>query len=82
VVLYAEVFENIFQWSPLDLTRKEYLPPVLGSIVFFYGGWVFIVGAWREVKGLLPGMMTLVGFAISAAYLCRLNEFLIDSQLI
>jgi len=44
------------------------LPFALGSVVFFYGGWVFLAGAWRELKARLPGMMTLIGIAISAAY--------------
>lgn len=69
VVLYADVIEKIFKWSPPDFTGSEYLPLVLGSIVFFYGGWVFLAGAWREMRARLPGMMTLIGIAISAAYL-------------
>ena len=45
-----------------------YMPLVLGSVVFFYGGWVFLAGAVREIQDRLPGMMTLIGIAISAAY--------------
>lgn len=69
VVLYADVIEKTFAWSPPDFTGSEYVPLVLGSVVLFYGGWVFLAGAWREMKGRLPGMMTLIGIAISAAYL-------------
>lgn len=69
VVLYADVIEKIFKWSPPDFPGSDYLQLILGSIVFFYGGWVFLAGAWREIKGRLPGMMTLIGIAISAAYL-------------
>jgi len=69
VVLYADVIEKIFKWSPPDFSGSEYLSFALGSIVFFYGGWVFLAGAWREIRGRLPGMMTLIGIAISAAYL-------------
>lgn len=68
VVLYADVIEKIFKWSPPDFPGSAYMPLVFGSIVFFYGGWIFLVGAWREIKGRLPGMMTLIGIAISAAY--------------
>jgi Cu2+-exporting ATPase len=42
---------------------------VLGTAVFFYGGWVFIQGAWRELRDRLPGMMTLIALAISVAFL-------------
>lgn len=69
VVLYADVIEKIFKWSPPDFPGSEYLPLVFGSTVFFYGGWVFLTGAWREIQARLPGMMTLIGIAISAAYI-------------
>lgn len=69
VVLYADVIETIFKWSPPLFPGSEYLSFILGSVVFFYGGWVFLAGAWREIKGRLPGMMTLIAIAISAAYL-------------
>ncbi len=69
VVLYADVVEKIFRWSPPDFPGSEYLPFVFGSIVFFYGGSVFLTGAWREIRGKLPGMMTLIAIAIAAAYL-------------
>ncbi len=69
VVLYADVIEKIFKWSPPDFSGSEYLPIIFGSIVFFYGGWVFLAGAWREIQARLPGMMTLIGIAISAAYI-------------
>jgi len=72
VVLYADVVEKIFKWSPPDFPGSGYLPLVLGSIIFFYGGWIFLAGAWREIQARLPGMMTLIGIAISAAYLWSL----------
>lgn len=69
VVLYADVIEKIFKWSPSQFPGLAYMPLVFGSIVFFYGGWVFLAGAGREIKARLPGMMTLISIAISAAYL-------------
>ncbi|MEK7461749.1 MAG: copper-translocating P-type ATPase [Patescibacteria group bacterium] len=69
VVLYADVMKNIFNWSPPIFIGSEYLSLALGSTVFFYGGWVFLTGAWKEMKARLPGMMTLIGLAIVSAYL-------------
>ena len=69
VVLYADVFQKVFRWQAPDFLGSNYLPLVLGSIVFFYGGGVFLLGAYRELKARLPGMMMLIGIAISAAYL-------------
>src|SRR3989449_1120243 len=39
------------------------------SAVYFYGGWPFLTGLVAELRKRLPGMMTLVGLAISVAYL-------------
>src|SRR3989344_8301001 len=69
VVLYADVVEKIFKWSPPVFFGSDYMPLILGSIVFFYGGSVFLPGASRELQARLPGMMTLIGIAVSAAYI-------------
>src|SRR3989344_1400301 len=68
VALYADVLKTIFKWSLPEFPGLAYMPLVFGSIVFFYGGWGFLAGAVREIQGRLPGMMTLIGIAISAAY--------------
>ena len=47
---------------------SQYLLLVLASIVFFYGGWPFLKGWLQEMRIWKPGMMTLIGFAISVAY--------------
>jgi len=39
------------------------------SAVFWYGGWPFLKGLFKELKSLQPGMMTLVAVAITTAYL-------------
>jgi len=41
----------------------------LSSVVFFYGGWPFLKGLAGEISVKNPGMMTLIGFAISVAYI-------------
>jgi len=46
-----------------------YLLAALSSIIYFYGGIPFFKGLIAEVRGKLPGMMTLVAIAITAAYL-------------
>ncbi len=45
-----------------------YLPAVLGTIVFFYGGLVFVRGAAGELQSRQPGMMTLISLAIVVAF--------------
>lgn len=80
VVLYADVLKTIFKWSLPEFPGMEYMPLVLGSIVFFYGGWVFLSGAVREIQGKLPGMMTLIGIAISAAYIWSVYAVFADVE--
>ncbi|MQY74431.1 MAG: copper-translocating P-type ATPase [Clostridia bacterium] len=41
----------------------------LSTIIFFYGGWPFLKGLYNELKSKQPGMMTLIGLAISVAYI-------------
>ena len=41
----------------------------LSSAVFWYGGWPFLKGLFKELSSRTPGMMTLVAVAISTAYL-------------
>ena len=52
----------------LDVPAIEWIGPVFGSIIFFWGGWPFLEGAWREIKARQPGMMLLIGMAITVAY--------------
>jgi Cu2+-exporting ATPase len=45
-----------------------YLLFFFSSIIYFYGGWPFLKGFYGELKNKSPGMMTLIGLAISVAY--------------
>ena len=52
-----------------EFTGSQFLLAVLSSVAFFYGGWPFLKGWFDEMKSWRPGMMTLIGFAISVAYI-------------
>jgi Cu2+-exporting ATPase len=69
IIAYSELPELFFGWQAPRFAGSEYIQLILGSAVFFYAGWVFLAGAWRELSAKLPGMMTLIGLATSAAYL-------------
>jgi Cu2+-exporting ATPase len=47
---------------------SELIPAILGSVVFVYGGLVFINGARGELAARQPGMMTLIALAIVVAF--------------
>ena len=65
-------------WSPMIqqwlgfhapiFVGSRYIPAIFGTILFFYGGMVFLRGAVREIKDRLPGMMTLISLAITVAF--------------
>ena len=52
-----------------QFTGSSYILFALSSVVFFYGGLPFLKGFMTEVKSMSPGMMILIGFAISVAYI-------------
>ncbi|WP_243710181.1 heavy metal translocating P-type ATPase [Micromonospora sp. KC213] len=56
----------------LDFAGVSWVGPVLGSVVFFYGGWPFLVGGVREVRDRAPGMMLLISMAITVAYVASM----------
>jgi len=45
-----------------------YIPALLGTVVFLYGGLVFIRGARGELADRKPGMMTLISLAMIVAF--------------
>jgi Cu2+-exporting ATPase len=52
----------------LRFPGDRYVLAALSSVVFFYGGWPFLKGFWREITTRDIGMMTLISVAITAAY--------------
>jgi P-type Cu2+ transporter len=68
VVFYAELPQELLGYTAPAFPGSEYLPLVLASVVYFYGGVPFLQGAVRELRVATPGMMTLVAMAITVAY--------------
>ena len=65
----------IQQWLAFHVPAfpgSGYIPAVFGTLLFFYGGMVFLRGAVREIKERLPGMMTLISLAIVVAFVFSL----------
>lgn len=50
-------------------TGDSWILAALSTVVYFFGGWPFLTGLIDELKKKQPGMMTLIGLAISIAYL-------------
>ena len=68
VLVYSEMIQHWFSFMPPSFPGSQYVPFVFSTIIFFYGGLVFIKGAISELKAKLPGMMTLISLAIITAY--------------
>jgi P-type Cu2+ transporter len=76
VVYFSRMFQDLLGYSALDFPGSAWIPPVLGSIIFVYGGQPFLVGAVQEARARQPGMMLLIGLAISVAFVASLaTEF-------
>ncbi len=69
VLVYAELFQQLLGYTAPPFPGSTYVGAVLGSIIYWYGGWVFLRGAADELRERTPGMMTLVALAISTAYI-------------
>lgn len=67
VMLLSKMIQH---WLGLDISfpGDNYLLCALSAVIFFYGGWPFLSGWWSEMRTRNPGMMTLIGFAISVAF--------------
>lgn len=68
ILLYSEIFQIAFGTLLPRFSGMNLVFLLLGSVIFFYGGEVFLFGSYRELKAGLPGMMTLIALAITAAY--------------
>ncbi|MEX0599788.1 MAG: heavy metal translocating P-type ATPase [Rhodothermales bacterium] len=82
VVFWSAHIQEIVGFQAPEFPGSAWIPPVFGTIVFVYGGWVFVKGALRELKDRLPGMMTLIALAITVAFVfSAVVEFdLLDAQ--
>lgn len=69
ILLLSHMLQELVGFGDsLHFTGDIYISFVLSSFVFFYGGWPFLEGLFSEVKKREPGMMTLIGLAITVAY--------------
>jgi Cu2+-exporting ATPase len=67
LVVTSHMVMDWFGYS-LDFYGMESVGPVLGTVIFLWGGWPFLAGGWDELRRRQPGMMLLIAMAISVAY--------------
>jgi Cu2+-exporting ATPase len=76
VVVYSETIQDWFGFTAPQFPGDGLVAPVLATVIYVYGGWVFLAGAVDEVRRRAPGMMLLVSLAITVAFVASVLSVL------
>ena len=68
VVIFSPMVAHLLGYHLPAFPGSTWIPPVLGTIIFVYGGTPFLKGGWKELKSRQPGMMLLIAMAITVAF--------------
>nr|WP_225997998.1 heavy metal translocating P-type ATPase [Myceligenerans sp. TRM 65318] len=68
-VALSGMFAMILGYTLPDVPGLTWIPPVLGTVMYVWGGRPFLVGAVAEIRTRRPGMMLLIGLAITVAFI-------------
>lgn len=68
VVFWSSDVQHWLGYTAPSFPGSNLIPAILGTVVFLYGGLVFLRGARDELAGRQPGMMTLISLAITVAF--------------
>src|SRR2546429_243119 len=68
VVFWSPDVQHWLGYTAPSFPGSKFIPAILGTVVFIYGGMVFVRGAWGELADHKPGMMTLISLAIVVAF--------------
>jgi Cu2+-exporting ATPase len=68
VIAYSEMVQEWLRFTPPQFPGSDWVAPVLGTIVFLYGGRPFLEGGLAEARARQPGMMLLISLAITVAF--------------
>ena len=67
-VVWSPMVQEWLRYRAPVFSGSRYIPALFGTILFVYGGMVFLRGAAQEIRDRLPGMMTLISLAITVAF--------------
>lgn len=83
VVGLSPMFADLVGYQLPNIPWIAWIPPVLGIVIFVWGGKPFLTGAISEFRSRKPGMMMLIGLAITVAFVASLGASLglLDHQL-
>ena len=69
VVLANTMFASLVGYTLPDNPAVAWVSPLLGTVMFFWGGIPFLQGGLAEIRSRQPGMMLLIALAITVAFL-------------
>ncbi|WP_371744594.1 heavy metal translocating P-type ATPase [Georgenia sp. TF02-10] len=83
VVGFNEMFADLLGYQLPDAGWVWWVSPVLGTVMYLWGGRPFLTGAVAEIRARQPGMMLLIGLAITVAFIASWGASLglLDHQL-
>ncbi|QEO10667.1 copper-translocating P-type ATPase [Protaetiibacter larvae] len=67
-VVFSTGLQDILGLAGPRFPGSEWIPAVFGAAIAAIGGRIFLQGAWAELRGRAPGMMTLISLAIVVAF--------------
>ena len=67
-LVWGHMLQHALAYTAPSFPGSRWIPALFGLTVFAYGGPVFLLGAVREIRDRLPGMMTLIALGISVAF--------------
>jgi len=68
VVAFDPMFADLLSYQLPDAAWVRWVSPILGTVIYFWGGRPFLAGAVSEIRSRQPGMMLLIGLAITVAF--------------
>ncbi|PYR45975.1 MAG: heavy metal translocating P-type ATPase [Acidobacteria bacterium] len=71
-LVWSGMVQQMVHFAAPSFPGSAYVPAILGTAVYLYGGSVFVKGGLRELRDRLPGMMTLISLAITVAFVFSL----------
>ncbi|QIR68768.1 copper-translocating P-type ATPase [Kocuria sp. KD4] len=69
VVIFSPMVAHLLGYHVPEFPGSNWIAPVLGTIIFVYGGTPFLKGGLQEIRSRQPGMMLLIAMAITVAFL-------------
>ena len=66
VVIFSPMFASLLGYTVPDWSL--WISPLLGTVMYAWGGWPFLTGAKEEIKARQPGMMLLISLGITVAF--------------